>query len=44
LGDKNLDKKELDKKKFLLFAMIAGVASVIIGGIFAVTGLMHLWH
>jgi hypothetical protein len=39
-----LDKKTLDKKKFLLFAIIAGVAGITIGGIFMITNLMHFWH
>ena len=39
-----MDKKTLDKKKFLLFAIIAGVAGIVIGGIFVISNLMHLYH
>jgi preprotein translocase subunit Sss1 len=36
--------KQLDKKKFLLFAMILGIGGIIIGSIVMVTRLMHFWH
>jgi ABC-type lipoprotein release transport system permease subunit len=34
----------LDKKKFLLFGIIAGVAGVIIGVILMVNSIMHFLH
>ncbi len=39
-----LDKKTLDKKKFLLFGIIAGVAGVIIGGMLMVNSIMHFLY
>ncbi|NHH98999.1 hypothetical protein DYY66_1058 [Candidatus Nitrosotalea sp. FS] len=39
-----MDNKTLDKKKFLLFGIIAGAACVIIGGILMVNGVMHFLH
>ncbi|SMH70888.1 exported protein of unknown function [Candidatus Nitrosotalea okcheonensis] len=39
-----MDKKTLDKKKFLLFGIIAGIAGVIIGGILMVNSVMHFLH
>jgi len=39
-----LDDKTLDKKKFLLFGIIAGAACVIIGGTLLVNGVMHFLH
>ncbi len=39
-----MDKKTLDKKKFLLFGIIAGAAGVIIGSILMVDSIMHFLH
>ncbi|GEM_PF-4626927 len=39
-----MDNKTLDKKKFLLFGIIAGVAGIIIGGILVVNSIMHFSH
>jgi hypothetical protein len=39
-----MDNKTLDKKKFLLFGIIAGIAGIIIGGILVVNSIIHFSH
>jgi hypothetical protein len=39
-----IGKKILEKKKFLLFGIIAGVAGILIGVIVMISTLMHFWH